>query len=92
MIFEGRHLFVFVKRRAGSPDPILDLGCLLLLECNRLCKICVAFFSGLNFHFDVVNLHFSSTARALAAENLRFLGCILSPTFFSAMFEVAHLF
>ena len=33
--FWSQLLFVFVKRGPGSPDPIIDLGCLLLLAWNH---------------------------------------------------------
>ena len=40
-------LVCFLKNVAqSSPDPILDLDCLMLLECNHLSKIFGAFFSG----------------------------------------------
>ena len=42
--FRGQLLFVFVERRQSSPDTILDLGHLLLLECNQLTKIFGTFF------------------------------------------------
>ena len=41
--FRGQLLFVFVKRRPSSPNTILDLVRLLLLECNRLAKIFLYF-------------------------------------------------
>ena len=37
-------LLVFVNRRLGSPESILDLSCLLLLKCTFLPKILVLSF------------------------------------------------
>ena len=85
-------MFVFVKRRPSSPDTILDLGRLLILECDHLSKILGTILCGLHFHFDVVNLDFFSTVRASAAKNLRFSWMYLESHLCSAMFEVSQHF
>ena len=51
------------------------------LKCTRLDKMFWKFFFFKDFYFDVVNLDFFSTVRALVSENFRFPVCILSPTF-----------
>ena len=90
--FRGQLLFLFVERRPSSSGTIIDLGGLLLLECNLLTKIFGTCFFCQFLHFDVVHLIFFSTVRALAAKNFRFPWMHLESNLFCAMFEVAQHF
>ena len=70
--FRSHLLLVIVECRPSSSNTILDLGRLLLLECDRLARIFCTLFLCLNFNFDVPNLDFFSAVRALVPDNFRF--------------------
>ena len=78
---------VLVERRPGCPDSILDFGRLLLPERNHLAQVSHAFnpcqYFDLHFFFRV------RAKAALVAENFRFSGWILRPTF-SVLFLKSH--